>query len=72
MVGDIGGFGEATYIFCLIFVSAYANRMYFADIIKGMFRVRLDAHGEKIEDLAEAKIDTRKRRSSFKKRPTAD
>ena len=45
MAGDIGGFGEATYVVCLLTVSAYANRMFFADVIKGMFRVRLDAHG---------------------------
>lgn len=42
MAGDIGGFGEFLYVVILIFIGGYANRMFFADIIQDMFRVRLD------------------------------
>lgn len=72
MAGDIGGFGEAVYIVCLIAVSAYANRMYFASVIQEMFKVRLDTHGVQIEELAKTKTDIIRRRSHFKKRKTAD
>ena len=71
MVGDIGGFGEAVYIFCLILVSGYANRMFIASVIRDMFKVRLDTHGADIKELVQAKTDHRKRRSLFK-RKTAD
>ena len=70
MAGDIGGFGEAVYIFCLMAVSAYANRMFFASVIREMFKVRLDTNGAQIEQLAKSKTDVRKRR--FQKRKTAD
>ena len=33
MAGDIGGFGEAVYTVCFVFVGGYANRMFFASVI---------------------------------------
>lgn len=72
MAGDIGGFGEAVYIVCLLFVSAYANRMFFASMIQEMFKVRLDTHGALIQDLAMSKTNVIKRRSQLQKRKTAD
>ena len=51
MLGDIGGFGEAIYFGCLILVSFYANRMYFASVIRDIFKVRLDTHGAQISEL---------------------
>ena len=65
MAGDIGGFGEAVYIFCLILVGAYANRMFFASVIQEMFKVRLDTHGAQIQQLAKSKTDVMKRRQQF-------
>ena len=70
MLGDIGGFGEAVYIACLILVSGYANRMFIADVIRDIFKVRLETHGAGIKELVQAK--TNKRRSKFIKRKTAD
>ena len=51
MLGEIGGFGEAIYIICLITVSGYANRMFLADVIRDRFRVRLDTRGLEIKEL---------------------
>ena len=65
MAGDIGGFGEGVYFFCLIVVSAYANRMFFASVIREIFKVRLDTNGAQIEALAKSKTDVRKRRLQF-------
>lgn len=42
MAGDVGGFGEFIYVSLLILVGGYANRMFYAELIRGMFRVRLD------------------------------
>ena len=68
LFGDIGGFGEAIYFFCLIIVSGYANRMLNAQIIQNRFQVRLDTGGTRIKDLVQAKTNKRK---SVKRR-TAD
>ena len=51
MLGDVGGFGEAIYFCCLMLVSGYAHRMYFAEVIRDRFRVRLDTHGAEIKEL---------------------
>jgi len=45
MAGDIGGFGEAVYILCLLLVSGYSNRMFFAELIQDIFKVRLETNG---------------------------
>ena len=50
------------YILCLIIVSAYANRMFFASVIQEMFKVRLDTHGAQIQELAKSKTNIMKRR----------
>lgn len=62
MAGDIGGFGEAVYIFCLLCVSGYANRMFYASVIQDNFKVRLDTNGTQIKDLVKKKTLMRKRR----------
>ena len=42
MAGDVGGFGEFIYVSILLVVGGYANRKFYAHVIKEMFRVRLD------------------------------
>lgn len=73
MLGEIGGFGEAIYVLCLVAVSGYANRMFLADVIRDRFRVRLDTRGLEIKELVQAKTKTRQRRLTIvSKRKTAD
>ena len=42
MAGDIGGFGEFIYVTLFLLIGGYANRMFYAEIIRDMFQVRLD------------------------------
>ena len=73
MAGDIGGFIEAIYIFFVITIGTYANRMYFASVIQDIFKVRLDqTHGQKITDLVKAKVLAKKLRLSFKRKTMDD
>lgn len=51
LAGDIGGFGEFLHIVFLILVSSYANRMFFAEVIRDMFRVRLSTGKANIKEL---------------------
>lgn len=42
MAGDVGGFGEFIYVSVFLLIGGYANRMFYAELIRNMFRVRLD------------------------------
>ena len=42
MAGDVGGFGEFIHVSVFLLIGGYANRMFYAKLIRDMFRVRLD------------------------------
>jgi len=42
LAGDVGGFIEFSHVFIFILVGGFANRMFYAEIIKDLFKVRLD------------------------------
>ena len=42
MAGDVGGFKEFIEVILCFLIGSYANRLYFAELIQKMFRVRLD------------------------------
>jgi len=62
MAGDVGGFGEFLYVVILILIGGYANRLFFADIIQDMFRVRLDSSPleRRLTQLIESRQNKRK------------
>ena len=51
MAGDVGGFGEFLHITFYIIVGSYANRMFYASVIRDMFRVRLGTGKANIDEL---------------------
>ena len=51
MAGDVGGFGEFLHITFYIIVGSYANRMFYAGVIRDMFRVRLGTGKANIKEL---------------------
>ena len=70
MLGDVGGFGEAVYILSLILVSGYASRMFFANLIQDIFKVRLDTNGQQIKELVKKVTMHREKKHSFIHRRT--
>lgn len=55
MAGDVGGFSNAVYIFCVLIVGGYAHRMLFANVIQDIFKVRLSTNGAEIKELVKQK-----------------
>ena len=51
LMGDVGGFGEFTYVMLFLLMYGYANRMFIAEVIKDMFFVRLETGNVKIPEL---------------------
>lgn len=51
MAGDVGGFGEFLYICVIIMIGGYSSRMYVADVIQAMFRVRLESYERRNTEL---------------------
>ena len=60
-LGDVGGFFEAIKVLGLILTAFYAHNLYFASLIRQVFKIRTQAKGAKINHLVSAKIHTRNR-----------